>query len=123
MAEERHATTAESVLEHHLTAFGDGDLDELLDDYTDESVVITADRTYDTLDEIGTDFFAPRFADLARPEADFVLDEQHVVGDTAFITWHAETPDNTYAFATDTFVVRDGTIVTQTFAGVVTPKA
>jgi len=40
----------------------------------------------------------------------------------AFITWSAETADNVYEFATDTFVIRDEKIVTQTFAAKVTPK-
>jgi hypothetical protein len=43
-------------------------------------------------------------------------------GEIAFITWTAETADNTYEFGTDTFVVRDGKILVQTFAGKITPK-
>ena len=34
----------------------------------------------------------------------------------------AETADNRYEIGTDTFVVKDGKIVTQTFAGKITPK-
>ena len=34
----------------------------------------------------------------------------------------AETADNVYELATDTFVVRDGKIVTQTFVGKLVPK-
>ena len=40
----------------------------------------------------------------------------------AHIIWSAETADNVYEFATDTFVVREGKISVQTFAGKVTPK-
>jgi hypothetical protein len=36
--------------------------------------------------------------------------------------WTAETADNTYEEATDTFVVRNGKIVAQSFAAKITPK-
>jgi hypothetical protein len=47
---------------------------------------------------------------------------QEVDGDTAYIVWTAETADNRFELATDTFIVRDGKIVTQTFAGKISPK-
>ena len=40
---------------------------------------------------------------------------QVVEGDYGYIVWTAETPDNVYEMATDTFVVRDGKIVAQSF--------
>ena len=40
----------------------------------------------------------------------------------AYIVWHAETPDNVYELGTDTYVIRDGVIETQTFTAKVTPK-
>jgi hypothetical protein len=36
--------------------------------------------------------------------------------------WKAETADNHFEFGTDTFIVQDGKIVTQTFAGKISPK-
>ena len=36
--------------------------------------------------------------------------------------WKADTADNRYEFATDTFVLQNGKILTQTFAGKVVPK-
>jgi hypothetical protein len=47
---------------------------------------------------------------------------QDVDGDTAYIVWRAETADNRFGLATDTFVVQTGKIVTQTFAGRIVPK-
>jgi hypothetical protein len=38
------------------------------------------------------------------------------------ILWAAETADNVYELATDTFVVQDGKIIAQSFAGNITPK-
>ena len=47
---------------------------------------------------------------------------QSVEGDHAYILWTAETADNVYELGTDMFVVRDGRIVAQSFAGKITPK-
>jgi hypothetical protein len=40
----------------------------------------------------------------------------------AYILWSAETEDDSYEAATDTFVVRKGKIVAQSFAAKITPK-
>jgi hypothetical protein len=47
---------------------------------------------------------------------------QSIDGEFAYALWSAETADNVYAMATDTHVVRDGKIVAQSFAGLITPK-
>jgi hypothetical protein len=52
----------------------------------------------------------------------FEMLRQTVEGDYAYIVWTAETADNVYELATDTFVVRDGKIAAQSFAGKITPK-
>jgi hypothetical protein len=51
------------------------------------------------------------------------MKQQFVEGDHAYILWTAETADNVYELGTDTFVVRDGKIVAQSFTGKITPKA
>ena len=50
------------------------------------------------------------------------MKQQFIEGDYAYILWSAETVDNVYEMGTDTFVVRDGKIVAQSFTGKVTPK-
>ena len=51
------------------------------------------------------------------------MKKQIVDGETAFIVWSAETADNVYELGTDTFVVRNGKIVTQTLAVKVVSKS
>jgi len=121
MAEKTGVSDTADVLEHHLTAFGEQDMAELLADYTDDSVLITNSGTYRGLDEI-EGMMSELFAEFGEPGTDFALDEQVVEGEVAYLVWHAETPDNVYEFATDTFVVRDGVIEVQTFAATVEPK-
>ena len=43
-------------------------------------------------------------------------------GRVRYIVWTAETADNVYEFGTDTFVIRDGKILAQSFAGTIRPK-
>jgi len=111
----------ESVLEHHLTAFGDRDMEAILDDYTDESVVVTNDGTYHGLEEI-EGMFEDFFAEFGQEGVTMEVTQQTAEGEFAFITWEAETPDNVYEFATDTFHVVDDVIEFQSFAGKITPR-
>jgi hypothetical protein len=50
------------------------------------------------------------------------MKRQFVEGDSAYILWTAETADNVYELGTDTFFVREGKIVTQSFTGKITAK-
>jgi len=52
----------------------------------------------------------------------FRMEEQLVEGDYAYILWTAETADNRYELGTDTFVVREGKISVQSFAGKLAPR-
>ena len=67
-------------------------------------------------------FFQTLLSEFAKPGASFSMREQSVDGDYAYILWSAETADNSYESATDTFVVRNGKIVAQSFAARITPK-
>jgi ketosteroid isomerase-like protein len=110
-----------SVFEHHVEAFGNQDLAEIMVDYTDDSVVVTNMGTFRGLDEI-EGLFTDLFDEFSQPGTELEVDEMTVEGDFAYLLWHAETPDNVYEFCTDTFHVPDGTIDFQTFAGKVEPR-
>ena len=66
--------------------------------------------------------FQAMIAEFGKPGAAFSLKQQFIEGDYAYILWTAETADNVYEVGTDTFVVLDGKIVAQSFAGKITPK-
>ena len=117
---EKMASTKE-VLDNHLNCFGKGDLNGILSDYTPGAVLFTADRLLKGTDEIRP-LFQGMIAEFGKPGAVFSMKQQFVEGDYAYILWAAETADNVYEMATDTFVVRDGKIVAQSFTGKITPK-
>ena len=50
------------------------------------------------------------------------MKQQLVEADYAYILWTAETADNVYELATDTFVLREAKIVAQSFTAKVIPK-
>ncbi|HVO78531.1 MAG TPA: nuclear transport factor 2 family protein [Candidatus Bathyarchaeia archaeon] len=115
-------TSTKDVLDNHLQCFGEGDLKGLLSDYAPGAVLFLPDGPLRGPEAI-TPFFQALFAEFGKPGAAFSLKHQSVEGDYAYILWTAETADNVYELATDTFVVRDGKIVAQSFAGKITLKA
>ncbi len=114
--------SAEEVLDHHLQAFGTANLDAILEDYGDGSIIIEADSGVLTTRDQWASLFQTMFAEFAKPGMSFSLDKKIVDGDTAFISWHAETADNVYNLGTDTFTIRDDKIVSQTLVTHKTPK-
>ena len=113
--------STKDVLNHHLKCFGEGDLEGILSDYALGATMFTPDGPLK-----GTDAMRPLFqsmiAEFGKPGATFTMRQQSVEGDYGYIVWTAETADNVYEVASDTFVVRDGKIVAQSFAGKITPK-
>src|SRR5262249_10304814 len=109
------------VLDHHLKAFSEGDLAGILSDYAPEAVLFTPDGPLR-----GTGAMKPLFEALidefGKPGARFTLEQRSIEGDYAYIIWTAETTDNVYEIATDTFVVQNGKITAQSFAGKIVPK-
>ena len=110
------------VLDHHLKCFGEGDLEGILSDYALGAVLFTSDGPLKGADAIRP-LFQAMIAEFGKPGATFSMKQQSIEGDYAYILWAAETADNVYEMGTDTFVVRDGKIVAQSFTGKITPKS
>lgn len=103
---------AEAMLQSHLQAAGVG-VDAVMKDYSDASVLITHDATFRGLAEI-RGFFSSLLNGPSRGFiAAFKMHRQEVVGEVAYILWEARP---WFPFATDTFVVRNGKILFQTFS-------
>lgn len=105
------------ILSHHLEAFKNNDLEEIMKDYTEESVFVTPDGTYTGLEEIRTSF-ANAFKAFPKDSMTFTVDKSIVAQDIGYILWKAKAPAVTISYGTDTFIIRNGKIVRQTFAGV-----
>ena len=113
--------STKDVLDHHLKAFGERNLQGVLSDYAPGAVFFAPHGPLRGPDAIRP-LFQAMIAEFAKPGAAFSMKQQVVEGDYAYILWTAETADNVYELGTDTFVVQDGKIVAQSFTGKITPK-
>jgi hypothetical protein len=104
--------STQATLARHLDAFTKG-VDAIMRDYTESSVLFTPQGQLTGLESIRA-FFAGFLAD-SPPEllAAMTLVHQDFAGEIAYILWKAEP---FIPLATDTFVIRDGKILVQTFA-------
>lgn len=107
----------QAVLDHHWETFVNNDLDGVMEDYTDESILITPNGTYRGLDDIRGNF-VNAFKAFPTQGADLTLNTSLAVKDVGYILWEAENPEFRLTYATDTFIIRNGKIIRQTFAGV-----
>ena len=106
--------STEEVLEHHLKAFDARDVDGIVSDYDDSSVVITPSGHVLRGRSQIRPVFEAFFQELSRPGGAFTLIHKVVEGEVGFIVWTAETAEKFYDLGTDTFVIREGRIAAQT---------
>ena len=114
-------TTTKKIVDHHLDAFFERDLDGILSDYASDAVLFTASGTLRGVGQIRP-LFEALMAEFDKPGAEFHLETQSFAGDCAYIVWTAQTADNVYELGTDTFLVRDGKIAVQSFASRIVPR-
>lgn len=110
--------TPKEVFAHHGQALGAGDLDEIVADYADDSVVITSAGVARGKDDI-RQVFVKLLDDL--PNAAWDMKTRIFDGDVLFLEWAAESAANRVDDGVDTFVFRDGKIWAQTVR--YTPRA
>jgi ketosteroid isomerase-like protein len=106
------AGTVLETLQHHLKALSAQDVDGVVSDYTDESVLITPDATIRGTSAL-RDFFTEILKSMPGLMDAITLSRQEIEGDVAYIVW---TAPGFVTLGTDTFFVRDGKIAVQTFA-------
>lgn len=104
----------EQILRHHLIAFGNNDLDAILEDYTADSVIFTPKGLVKGLADI-RQFFEDFFAAIPTGSA-FGMDQKAIVGNVAYIVWNSNSDVAEIPVGTDTFVFEGGKIQYHTVA-------
>ena len=107
--------TAQTTLQYHLESFGNNDLDELMNDYTEQSEVWTPEGDIVGLKAISS-FFSYAFTLFPKGSTRLDLKKMIVKENKAYIVWDAESPVINVPIGTDTFIVKDGRILLQTTA-------
>ena len=103
--------TPQEVFQHHAEALGAGDLDGIVEDYSDDAVFITPDGI--KRGKAGVrEGFTLLLADV--PNADWTVPTQVYDGDVLFIEWTAKSAATKVEDGVDTFIFRDGMIRLQT---------
>jgi ketosteroid isomerase-like protein len=111
--------TPQEIFAHHGQALGAGDLDEIVADYAEDSVLITPAGVARGRDGV-RGVFAKLLGDL--PGAAWDLKNQVFEGDVLFLEWAADSPLNRVEDGVDSFVFRDGMIWAQTVRYTPRPK-
>jgi hypothetical protein len=104
------------ILDRHFVAFFANDLDGIMADYTDESILITPQETRSGLAEIRKGFEGV-FKRFPKDSTTHEIIKTTVKKDVAYILWKAKGPKAELTFASDSFIIQNGKIVRQTFAG------
>ena len=114
-----HKTT--DILNRQNLLFVKGDVDELMKDFSDQAVLFTPDGVLEGRDSIKK-FYTEVTSNFLPPGSDFKISRQEVRGQTAYIVWSGESKNYRFPLGTDTFVMKDGKIIAQTFAAKIEPK-
>lgn len=117
-SENTNEDRTKQALDHHWEAFTQNNLDEVMADYVEESVLITPDATFKGLAQIRKNF-ENAFIKFPKDGTVFLLNKSVIDRDVAYILWQAKTPAFNLTYGTDTFIIRNGKIIRQTYAGVV----
>jgi hypothetical protein len=102
-----------TVWEHHIEAWSHRDLDGIVSDYDETSLLIINGKTYIGLDQIRT-VFSSLFKIFDTGENR--IDPTVINGRIVYITWHFTMPGFEEFYGADTFVIEQGKIKVQTIA-------
>ena len=113
--------STKDVIENHIRSFREGNLEAVLDDFAPDAVLFTPSGTLRGRSEI-KNLFQHLLDEFEELDASETVRTAIFDGEYAYLIWSGETAYNHYEFATDTFIVRNGKIVAQSFAAKITPK-
>ena len=115
--------SSEQLLGAFLGYFGKGNIDAMVDAHAPDAVFITQQGTLRGRDQI-RGMIQAVLSEFAKPGMKFEIVHQSASGPAALLIWKAETADNFYDFAAETYVfAADGKISQHTMAASVRPKA
>ena len=107
----------EEVLKHHLTAFGNNDIDGIMLDYTAQSVILCDKGEVKGLANI-REFLVELFG-LIPAGCQFEMKHLIITNRAAQIIWSSKSSAADISFGTDTFIIEHGKIMIHTVATII----
>jgi len=118
--ETTHNDISKLILQNHLNSFLENDLEALMADFTNESILITQDASYNGLEEI-KGFYTDLILQFPKQKSSIELEKTVINGELVYFVWRGKSPILEILFATDTLIIKNGKIHRQTFAGQLKP--
>ena len=113
-------TKTEEILIHHVSAFMETDVDEIMKDFTETSEVLTPQGALKGLNVIRS-FFEETFKIV--PKGSTLEVKQQIIRDNiAYIVWSGESSFVSIPLGTDTFIMENDKIAFQILAAQIIPK-
>jgi len=113
-------TRTEEILNHHVSAFVETDLDEIMRDYTTNSELLTLQGPVKGLGGIRS-FFEEIFK-IAPKGSTFDLKQMLIRDNMAYIVWAGESSFVSIPFGADTFIMENDKILFQCLGAHIVPK-
>ncbi|MBE0613282.1 MAG: nuclear transport factor 2 family protein [Burkholderiales bacterium] len=115
----RQEQNALALFERHFAAFKSGNIESVLRDFGENSVVVTPDGVFQGIEQIRTvyDGLLAEFGNIDRGDSPGLwVDTMHVRDELLFITWHAESKGLVFPFGTDTFICKGDRFLRQSIS-------
>ena len=101
--------STESVLGHHLDSVAAGDVDALMQDFTEESVIFTPEGPLRGLEAI-RGIMTSLVTEMLPPGSDFNMINQSIEGEVGYIAWSGSSEKFDFPIGTDTFIGKNDKI-------------
>ena len=110
-----------AIVINHMDSFYNNDIEALMSDYTEESIIITLEQTFKGLKEIRL-FISKLISFFPKGKTILILDKISIENNLGYIVWHAKTPSLDIPLGSGTFIFKKGKIFQQTFVGQIEEK-
>jgi hypothetical protein len=112
--------TTKEVWEHHCIAFANANIDEVISDFAEDAIYVTANNVIKGKENIRK-IYDNHFKTAEEGSTSKII-SQTLEGEIVIFEWTSDTPSIYIPDGVDTFVIRDGFIVAQTMRGTVINK-
>jgi len=110
------------LIESHLDALKRADIDQLMEHYADDAVLVFGAGVVEGKESIEAMLREFTASVIPAGKTQWEIENITVHNNIIYITWNTESEGFDIKHATDTFIVDNGKIVIQTSAGEIIPK-